>query len=133
MSARRQPKAALLDIFFYHDMDRYYELPGCKRVPSYTVFVTSAEGTRRVELGDANQIDEQVRRWRERMSRRDTADDISADLAARLWAPVEKLLPKDLKTLYLCADGELAAMPWEALPIQEDRRRQLIDRDRTRP
>jgi CHAT domain-containing protein/tetratricopeptide (TPR) repeat protein len=109
-----------------------------KRTPSYVAFVLSNEpssGTAgaskiaRVELGDAKNIDEAIRNWRASIEReRDGRGDVGsagndgvravADIQRLVWNKLAPQLPKGAKTLYITADGDLARMPWAALPIQ---------------
>ena len=39
----------------------------------------------------------------------------------KVWDKLAKHIPPNTKTLYLTADGDLARMPWAALPIDKDR------------
>ena len=87
----------------------------------FTAFVVSA-GTggglsvHRVQLGSAVKIEEAISNWRRTIERdaQATADQI---LARILWKPLAKAIPAGTKVLYLAADGDLARLPWAALPI----------------
>jgi CHAT domain-containing protein len=43
------------------------------------------------------------------------------ELARLVWQPLAKHLPAGTKTLYLAADGDLARVPWAALPVGKER------------
>jgi CHAT domain-containing protein len=69
-----------------------------------------------VELHNADPIDLAVRAWRLAIdTRKDTPAD-AARVAKLVWQPLVKALPPDTATLYLAPDGELARLPWAALP-----------------
>jgi CHAT domain-containing protein/Tfp pilus assembly protein PilF len=99
-----------------------------KRTPRYVAFVVGkstlagAAGSQiqHVELGDAKPIDDAVAAWRAAIESR--GDESSArELSKRVWGPLAKAIPADTKTLYLAADGDLARIPWAALPTAKDR------------
>lgn len=91
----------------------------------YSAFIVAAGNTgklsvRRQQLGAAAKIDEAVFNWRRSIERdaQTTADHV---LGRMLWKPLQKAIPAETKVLYLAADGDLARLPWAALPISRDR------------
>ena len=105
-----------------------------KRTPCYVAFVLAkpltpgpspakpGEGSVvRIELNEAGSIDTAVRQWRAAIESRHEAPEAVATLTRRLWQPLAPALPPGTKTLYLATDGDLARMPWAALPIGKDR------------
>jgi CHAT domain-containing protein len=85
----------------------------------YVAFVVAAkQPVRRVPLGDPDDpkaIDRAVTSWRRSIERRE-ASSAPALLRKLLWSKVEAALPKDTRTVYLCCDGDLARLPFTALP-----------------
>jgi len=116
--ARALPKeAAFVDLVYYIRG----EPAGRRRSPCYAAFVVSAERPiRRVELGEAAPIDAAIRRWRDAIETRAASPD-AAELVRRVWQPLAEVLPPNVQTLYLAADGDLARLPWAALPVADDR------------
>jgi tetratricopeptide (TPR) repeat protein len=97
-----------------------------KRTPSYVAFVvattlTGAAGSQihRVELGDAKPIDDAVAAWRHAIESRGN-ESAALELSQRVWGPLAKAIPAGTTTLYIAADGDLARLPWAALPISND-------------
>jgi tetratricopeptide (TPR) repeat protein len=80
----------------------------------------------RVELQEASAIDSAIRIWREAAERNQESPDAIEQLAHRLWEPIAKHLPAGTHTLYLATDGDLARMPWAALPTGDGK--VLLDR-----
>ncbi len=86
----------------------------------YMAFVVAAgQPVRRVPLGDAAGIDRAVRSWRGGIARRE-ASSAAALLRKRVWDKVEALLPAGTRTVYLCSDGDLARLPFAALPGRQE-------------
>jgi CHAT domain-containing protein/tetratricopeptide (TPR) repeat protein len=100
------------------------------RTPSYAAFVlVRGRPVRRVELGPARPLDDAVTAWRQAVeawkptlapaARRDLraqADRLAADLRRLVWDKVARHLPPGTRTVYLSPDGDLARLPWAALP-----------------
>src|SRR5262249_48945699 len=58
--------------------------------------------------------------WRTAIETR--SDSVAATkLAQQIWEPIAAALPSGTTTLYLVADGDLARVPWAALPLSKDR------------
>jgi CHAT domain-containing protein/tetratricopeptide (TPR) repeat protein len=91
---------------------------GLKALPAYVAFVISPgkEGNvSRVELGDAKPIDEAIHAWRQAIAQRE-ASPAANTLRETIWDKLAKFIPTDTKTLYLSPVGDLARLPWAALP-----------------
>jgi CHAT domain-containing protein/tRNA A-37 threonylcarbamoyl transferase component Bud32 len=105
--------AAFVDLVRYHRVG-----PGGIRVTRYVGFVVRPDRViRRVDLGaDAAAIDQAVRTWRQRIEHGlDTPED-GARVGGLLWEPIAHALAPGTEIVYLAADGELAHLPWAALP-----------------
>ena len=93
----------------------------------YAAFVLRrGRSVRRVELGEGASIEKDLKEWV-----RDIGKGFASDAAGRLrksvWEPITKALGDDVDTVYICPDGDLAAMPWSALPGQKAGRVLLED------
>jgi CHAT domain-containing protein len=100
------------------DLVRYSHFaPDRTEMPRYLAFVVRPDSTIvRFELGVAEPIDAAVRAWRDRIAKdADTPAD-AAKVAALIWRPIAAALPMGTRTVYLAPDGELARLPWAALP-----------------
>lgn len=87
----------------------------------YVAFVLLPDGTVRfVDLGDGEEIDQAVRKWRWEIQ--SGGDELATGkwLRERVWEPLEALFPPDVIRVYLCPDGELGLLPWNALPGKEE-------------
>jgi CHAT domain-containing protein len=94
---------------------------GEKRVRSYLAFVVApGRDVRRIDLGPAAPIDAAVRSWRQSIERRE-AGAAPERLKALVWDRIAGALPPGTATLYLAPDGDLARLPWEALPTGRGR------------
>jgi CHAT domain-containing protein len=95
--------------------------PGEKPTLWYLAFVVAAgREVRRIDLGPAEPIDQAIHSWR-RAIERGTAGDAAERLRVLVWENIAKHLPPGTRMLYLAADGDLARLPWAALPIGRDR------------
>jgi CHAT domain-containing protein/tetratricopeptide (TPR) repeat protein len=82
----------------------------------YLAFVVAAgQPVQRVPLDDADTIDRAVTSWRRSIARREVSSAPGL-LRKRLWSKVEAALPAGTQTVYLCGDGDLARLPFAALP-----------------
>jgi CHAT domain-containing protein/Tfp pilus assembly protein PilF len=68
-----------------------------------------------IDLGDATPIDEAATAWRKHI---DSAENSLAPAKLRelVWDKIDKQLPEQIRTVYLCPDGDLARIPFAALP-----------------
>jgi CHAT domain-containing protein len=82
----------------------------------YVAFVVApGRPVKRVELGEAAPLDEAVAAWRKAIDKREASAAPSV-LRRRLWDKVAEHLPKGTRTVYLAAEGDLARLPFAALP-----------------
>src|SRR5207237_707724 len=108
---------ALADDSVFIDLYRYWSTEKTDRRYHYVAFVLARTGAvRRVELGPAAAIEEALTAWR----RFDRDAERQAGLLRRLiWEPLEKQFPGPAKTVYISADGDLARLPFAALPDRQ--------------
>jgi CHAT domain-containing protein len=93
-----------------------------KQTSSYVAFVLAKDRPmQRIELDEATPIDGAIRQWRAAIEKQGDGSDAAAELTRRVWNPIAKAVPPGSKTLYLALDGDLARLPWAALPIGKDR------------
>jgi hypothetical protein len=86
----------------------------------YTAFIVSASGgVTRAELGPAEPINSALAAWRSAIARK--SDDGGAEVTRLVWAPIARQLPPATTAVYIAADGELARLPWAALPTGQGR------------
>jgi CHAT domain-containing protein len=124
LAERLPAEAALVEIVWYGD--RRAE----RATGRYAAFVLRrGAGPVRVELGEDSALDPAVKLWRQALlgwsaalpegQRRDLerqADEHGAALRRRVWEPLARHLPDGVRTVYLVPDGDLARLPWVALP-----------------
>jgi CHAT domain-containing protein/tetratricopeptide (TPR) repeat protein len=116
------PDAAFIDLLAYTHLEQDPKVPGrdgWKRIPSYAAFVVTRDGIHWIELGPADPITGAVRRWRAAITTvpyREPPTDLARDVRARVWAPLRKVLPAQVKVVYLSPDAALSGVPWSALP-----------------
>jgi tetratricopeptide (TPR) repeat protein len=125
--------AAFLDFTRYRAVDFDPKKPGHEGTTatlSYAAFVlVRGRAVKRVELGPAAPIDGALDAWRRALEawRPDLTPAARRALAARtearaaelrrlVWDRVAEQLPAGTTTLYLSPDGDLARLPWAALP-----------------
>ncbi len=123
---RRLPDhSAFVDLIRYVSFDQDPKVPGAKgetRTPRYVAFVLrKGEPVRRVELGEAQRIEDALRQWRReiadwRPDRPVSASDAARRLGEMLWQPLAKHIPADTETVFLAPDASLTGLPWAALP-----------------
>jgi CHAT domain-containing protein len=121
------PGVTFIDVIRYSHSD--YVDKKQKRTPSYVAFVVGktpvadAPGSPmvRVELGAAEPIDTAVRQWRAAIEERRQETKATADLRRLVWDKLAAAIPAGTTTIYLAADGDLARVPWAALPVGEGR------------
>jgi CHAT domain-containing protein len=120
------PGAVFVDIIRYTHFANFKQKDGLPAhyvafvVTKPTVGNASGSAILRVELHEAKPIDTAVRQWRAAIEIRSAAPDAVAELQRRVWEKIAAALPVGTKTLYIAADGDLARMPWAALPSGKD-------------
>jgi tetratricopeptide (TPR) repeat protein len=116
-------ETAFIDLFLHSRSKRdpkQLGKEGKRRIPYYTGFVVHpAHGVRRVELGPAGEIDKALSAWRECVADDRPDRAAAARVAEFVWAPLARALPAGVRTVYLAPEGELARLPWAALPGKE--------------
>jgi CHAT domain-containing protein/Tfp pilus assembly protein PilF len=82
----------------------------------YLAFVLVPKGKAQcVDLGPAKEIDDALRDWRAAIDQRQDSP-AAARLRKLVWEPIAEKLPADAETVFLSPDGDLARLPWAALP-----------------
>ncbi len=116
--------AAFLDFYRYRDWDAKAN----KWTDAhYAVFVLrKGRPVRRVELTDGDAIDKDLGQWRQDIDK-GFASDAAARLRKSVWEPITQALGDGVDTVYVCPDGDLASLPWPALPGDKDGRVLLED------
>jgi CHAT domain-containing protein/tetratricopeptide (TPR) repeat protein len=111
--AKALPKhSAFVDCFRYWHSTEHRRLRGLR----YIAFVVlPGKEAMFVSLGDAQPIDDAVAAWRNHI---DAGEDSLAPVKLRglVWDKLAKHLPPETKRVYLCPDGDLARLPFGALP-----------------
>jgi CHAT domain-containing protein len=118
------PAAAFVDLIRYVSFEQDVQTAGKKgaRQPdSYVAFVVRRDKAAvRIELKEAAPIDAAWAAWHRAIlagppdNRAERA--AAARLAVLVWQPLRDALGAGVKTVYLAADGQLAQVPWGALP-----------------
>ena len=112
-------KTVFVDYLRYYRMDYDQgKTPGNRvtRTPHYVAFVLTREHpVKRIELGPANVIEEDLKTWRQAIERKG-ASVADARLSERLWKPLLEHIPGATEVVYLAPDGDLTRLPWPALP-----------------
>ena len=116
--AQLSPGTVLIDIFRYETSER----------AAYLAFVATPEcRVTRVELGDAEELDTSVARWRrllvgalENPLASARASAAGRQVADRVWPQLGPHL-EGAEAVWLVPDGGLTALPWAALPVDGER------------
>jgi CHAT domain-containing protein/tetratricopeptide (TPR) repeat protein len=116
LAALLPPGQAFVDLWRYKHLDKKGEVTA-----RYLGFVVLSGGAiKLVELQDADSIDRAVQAWRAKIAQGQDEPADARAVAARLWEPLARVLPADTKVVYLAPDGELARLPWAALPGRKE-------------
>ncbi len=112
------PNAALVDILAY--AHSFSQSPGEKTRRQaelrFVAFVLRRDAEiRRIELGPADPIVQQMKTWRESYGAVGGPADVGRDLRDRIWKPLEPEL-KGAATVLLSPDGAFCSFPLAALP-----------------
>ena len=99
------------------DFYRYRREDGKSAASAYTAFVLGPKGKpKRVDLGQAAPVEAALAAWRKAVADGGEDPAAAATLRRLVWQPVAQHLPPAAKTVYVSPDGELAVLPWAALP-----------------
>jgi CHAT domain-containing protein len=110
------PGAVLIDVIRYTHFE--YVDRKEKRTPSYVAFVLAkGRPVQRIELDAAAPIDRAVGQWRTSIEARQDEAKAAAELQRLVWDRIATAIPPGTTTLYLTPDGDLARLPWAALPV----------------
>jgi hypothetical protein len=107
---------AFIDLVRYIDLDP--KIPGKKgRTPRFVAFLLlSGKAAVRVDLGEAAPIEKAWAAWRDAIVNNRSDRHTAAEFGALVWLPLRKHLPATTDTVWLNPDGQLAQVPWAALP-----------------
>lgn len=94
---------------------------GVKRVGRYWAFILRRDTPelRRVEIGDAEEIDETIDAFCDAIiNRRENATRLGNDLSRMTWRKLEPWLnsPRRVQQVFISPDGRFDRLPWDALP-----------------
>ena len=73
-----------------------------------------------IDLGSAPVIDRAILDWRQCITSGDDGLELACLLRKKVWEPLEACLTGLPELTYLCPDGVLTAIPWNALPGREE-------------
>lgn len=111
------PKAVFVDVVRYVKTTKSKK---CERFvlqdhDAYCAFVLTREGNvQRVDLGDAQAVDDLTRAWRTAIEAADDERECRA-ASAQIWEPIRQAIPADTATIFISPDAELHRLPWLAL------------------
>jgi tetratricopeptide (TPR) repeat protein/CHAT domain-containing protein len=119
--ARQLPaRTTFIDLLWFVNEEAGHEpgKNGVRRINHYVAFVVApGRPVVRVELGEAGSLDQVVTDWRTAIQRNlNYDDDKLQELRRVFWEEIANHLPADTQTVYLAPDGNLARLPWAALP-----------------
>jgi CHAT domain-containing protein len=83
---------------------------------SFTAFIIApGKPAVRVELGPSAPINQAIAAWRKAI---EAGDDrkAAAEVSRLVWEPLAKHISSGTRTVYISPDGDLARIPWAALP-----------------
>jgi CHAT domain-containing protein len=113
------PDAAFVDFIEYHPIGPNTAKPGAtgiSRTSCYAAFlIAPGKPTACVELGPADAINSAIKSWSEALAEEKPSPS-AATLRQLVWEPIERQLPPQTKTVYLCPEGNLTRLCWAALP-----------------
>jgi CHAT domain-containing protein len=112
-------RMAFVDLLRYTHFEQDPKVPGTKgekRTPHYVAFVVMREEVKRIELGNAQPIEEMLDLWRRALVEGAEAEPgYAAKVHALLWRPLQKHLPAKTTMVYISPDAALNRVPWSAL------------------
>jgi CHAT domain-containing protein/tetratricopeptide (TPR) repeat protein len=111
LSNRLAAGSAFIDVARSADREKGKRAETC-----YQAFILApGRAVRRVDLGPAAVVDKAVTSWRRSLDRNE-ASLAPQKLKERVWDRLAAELPDGTKVVYLCPEGDLARLPWGALP-----------------
>jgi CHAT domain-containing protein len=113
------PGSVFIDLIRYTHFE--YVDKKQKRTPHYVAFVVCGGPVARIELEKAEPIDAAVRQWRTAIDARRDAPRAVVESKRLVWDKLALAIPPGTRVLYLTADGDLARLPWAALPVGKER------------
>jgi len=97
------------------DFLRYFNFDPIIRKWQYVAFVVApGQPVRRVELGEADSLDTLCNQWRKSITEKEEV--LPDQIHRRVWANLAQHFPEGTRSVYLSPDGNLARIPWSALP-----------------
>jgi CHAT domain-containing protein len=124
--ARALPQgAAFVDLLRYHPTElepNKAGRPGTKDRAHYVAFVVShGRPIQRVELKEAEAIEEALAEWRHLIEQRRELDQpaVTTRLRRLLWEPLRDALPRPTRLVFVAPDAALTRLPWAALPGEQ--------------
>jgi CHAT domain-containing protein len=111
LSRQLEPGTAFIDLLRLR-----FEKGGRFAGDRYQAFVLAPDRPdSRVDLGAAPPIDAAIDSWRRSIANQE-ASLAPAKLKELVWDKLASVLPAGTKVVYLCPEGNLARLPWAALP-----------------
>lgn len=92
------------------------------RVKRDTVAENDIIQVARIDLGSADKIDTAVSRWRSTIKRGENDLAAGKRVFDLLWAPLQSTFRTPPNAIFVCADGDVASIPFAALPINDKHR-----------
>ncbi len=111
LAAKLPARASFIDFIRYGD----YEGPKMTGFRYLAFIMAPGRPVQRIELGEAGPVEEAITSWRQGIERGE-ASPAPQRLRQLVWEPIARVLPADTQTVYLCPDGDLARLPFAALP-----------------
>ena len=83
---------------------------------AYAIFVVTPDAVYRTDLPDAGLLHQEIHQWRSDIAS-GHGDRLAKSIYQRVWNPIERYIDsaKGTDTIYVCGDGALLLMPWNAL------------------
>src|SRR5262249_15005557 len=111
LAKRLPPGTAFIDLVLYAHFEK-----GNHTGYRYQAFVLlPGRPVRRADLGEAQPIDDAIASWRRSIDKVETSG-APHKLKELVWDRLAAELPPGTKAVYVCPEGDLARLPWAALP-----------------
>jgi CHAT domain-containing protein len=113
------PEVAFIDLLRYTRFEQDPKVKGKKGrkyTPHYVAFVLTPTSITRVELGEAEPIEDALDLWRRAVVEASPSEPKYAALVhSLLWSPLVKHLPEKTAAVFVSPDAALNGVPWAAL------------------